>query len=115
MPRRERAHGAWPLAREGRDGKARRGRPGSQETCLRPKAHKPSWKGVGSMHLSRRISLRLGAALASAIFMLALACVATASAGPTVTVRVEGESATLLPPTTVTLNAPEPVSGCSAD
>ena len=39
------------------------GRPGSQETCLRPKAHKPSWKGVGSMLISRRISLALGVAL----------------------------------------------------
>jgi hypothetical protein len=67
------------------------------------------------MHLSRRIFPALGAALASGIFILALSGVATAVAGPTVTVRVEGESATLLPPTTVTLGAPEPVSGCAAD
>jgi hypothetical protein len=67
------------------------------------------------MHLSRRISRRLGAILASGIFILALACAASALAGPTVTVRVEGESATLLPPTTVTLNGPEPVSNCPED
>ena len=67
------------------------------------------------MHLSPRIPLRLGAALASGIFVLTLAGVATALAAPTVTVRVEGESATLLPPTTVTLSAPEPVSNCPAN
>jgi hypothetical protein len=38
-----------------------------------------------------------------------------ALAGPTVTVRIEGESSTLLPATSVTLNAPEPVSGCAAN
>ena len=48
--------------------------------------------------------------------LLALACApAAALAGPTVTVRIEGESSTLLPATTVTLGAPEPVSGCAAD
>ncbi len=31
------------------------------------------------------------------------------------TVRIEGEAATLLPKTSVTLNAPEPVSGCAAN
>ena len=63
MPTAARSQRAKPPIRPRRAGKARRGRPGSQETCLRPKAHKPSWKGVGSMHLSRRISLALGAAL----------------------------------------------------
>ena len=61
---------------------------------------------------SRRMSLALGAALASSAFVLG---VSTALAGPTVTVRIEGESATLLPTTSVTLNVPEPVSGCAAN
>jgi hypothetical protein len=67
------------------------------------------------MHNSRRISLALGVALASGVVVLAFAGAATAVAGPTVTVRIEGESATLLPATPVTLSAPEPVSGCPAD
>ena len=66
------------------------------------------------MLVCRRIALALGGALVSGI-LLAVASVATALAGPTVTVRVEGESATLLSPTTVTLSAPEPVSGCPAN
>ncbi len=45
----------------------------------------------------------------------ALLCAGPAFAGPTVTVRVEGETATLLPATKVTLSAPEPVSGCPAN
>jgi hypothetical protein len=51
----------------------------------------------------------------------ALVCVAgviaaaNALAGPTVTVRIEGESGTLLPQTVVTLNSPEPVSDCPAN
>jgi hypothetical protein len=61
---------------------------------------------------SRRLCLALGAALSSGVFVLG---VSTALAGPTVTVRVEGESSTLLPTTSVTLNAPEPVSGCAAN
>ncbi|HEY2437454.1 MAG TPA: hypothetical protein VGH93_09740, partial [Solirubrobacteraceae bacterium] len=40
---------------------------------------------------------------------------ATAFAGPTVTVRVEGESSTLLPATTVTLGTPDPLNNCAAD
>jgi hypothetical protein len=44
-----------------------------------------------------------------------LACIPSALAAATVTVRVEGESATLLPRTAVTLGAPEPVSGCPAN
>jgi hypothetical protein len=50
----------------------------------------------------------------SALALTALGA-APALAGPTVTVRVEGESSTLLAPKTVTLNAPEPVSGCPAN
>jgi hypothetical protein len=65
------------------------------------------------MVTTRRISLALGATAMS--FALVLGAVPAALAGPTVTVRVEGESSTLLPATTVTLNAPEPVSGCPAD
>src|SRR5277367_6558043 len=69
------------------------GRPGSQETCRRPKAHKPSWKGVGSMNaLSRRMLL----ALAGAVISLVLAFSASAVAAPiTVNLRVEGSTKTL--------------------
>ncbi len=67
------------------------------------------------MLVSRRRSLVVGGALASSVLALMLVAVATALAGATVTVRVEGESATLLPRTTVTLSAPEPVSGCPAN
>jgi hypothetical protein len=63
---------------------------------------------------SRRVSSVFGVLFVIFSF-LALGGVATALAGPTVTVRVEGESGTLLPRTTVTLNAPEPVSGCPAN
>jgi hypothetical protein len=51
----------------------------------------------------------------STVIVLAVVGVAPALAGPTVTVRIEGESATLLPLTSVTLSAPEPVSGCPAN
>jgi hypothetical protein len=47
--------------------------------------------------------------------VLALGDVAPAVAGPTVTVRVESESSTLLPLERVTLERPEPVSGCPAN
>ncbi|HEX5225477.1 MAG TPA: hypothetical protein VFW29_10155 [Solirubrobacteraceae bacterium] len=53
-------------------------------------------------------------ALCVAVVVLALFA-SSALAGPTVTVRVEGEAATLLPATPVTLNEPEPVSGCPAN
>ncbi len=66
------------------------------------------------MLISRRIFLVLGGALSSGALAL-VAVVPTAMAGPTVTVRIEGASATLLPPTSVTLSAPEPVSGCPAN
>ena len=67
------------------------------------------------MLTSRRISLALGAALLSSVLVFAGLGVPAALAGPTVTVRVEGESATLLPQTKVTLEKPEPISGCPAD
>jgi hypothetical protein len=66
------------------------------------------------MLVTRRISLALGAVL-SCLLVLAAATAAIALAGPTVTVRIEGESSTLLPRTTVTLNAPEPGSKCAAN
>jgi hypothetical protein len=50
------------------------------------------------------------------VCLAVLCCAAPAAlAGPTVTVRIEGEAATLLPAATVTLSGPEPVSNCSAD
>ena len=54
-------------------------------------------------------------AFVSAIAAVAALGVSSALAGPTVTVRVEGESGTLLPQTKVTLNEPEPVSKCAAN
>lgn len=65
------------------------------------------------MSSSRRLSQALAAA-AICLTALALVGTATALAGPTVTVRVEGESSTLLPATAVTLGT-EPVSGCPAN
>jgi hypothetical protein len=47
--------------------------------------------------------------------LAALVLPAAALAGPTVKVRVEAEGETLLPQTTVTLSAPEPVSNCTAN
>jgi hypothetical protein len=75
-----------------------------------------------SCHVSAAIAVRSPFAhrlLASAVAILSTAAclifAASAVAGPTVKVRVEGEGVTLLPQTTVTLNAPEPVSGCPAN
>jgi hypothetical protein len=66
------------------------------------------------MHLS--IGRRTAALPGITGILLALCVsVAPAAAAPTVTVRVEGEAATLLPATQVTLAQPEPVSGCAAD
>jgi hypothetical protein len=65
------------------------------------------------MLTSRRIYLTL--LVASLSLCLLAVWVASALAGPTVTVRIEGESSTLLQRTSVTLNAPEPVSGCPAN
>jgi hypothetical protein len=58
----------------------------------------------------RRARLVLGVALPSVLLFAS-----SALAGPVVGVRVEGESATLLPLTAVTLENPEPVSGCPAN
>src|SRR5215212_6825022 len=83
-----------PLFRA-RDGKAREGRarePGDLPPTVA--VSRPSWKGVGMKKI-------LAGALAA---LVACALLAEPSlAGPTVTVRVEGESATLLERTTVTL------------
>src|SRR5271166_2544080 len=64
MPTAARSYRAQPPIRLRRAGKAWRGRPGSQETCLRPQAHKPSRKGVGSMLVSRRVCPAPGGASA---------------------------------------------------
>jgi hypothetical protein len=63
-------------------------------------------------HASRR-TLPVLVGFLSTVLILAVVGVAPALAGTTVTVRIEGESATLLPATTVTLEKPEPVSGCA--
>ena len=75
-----------------------------------------------SSHASPAVAARATLARRSAVFAVAILAAATclilaasAVAGPTVKVRVEEEGTTLLPQTTVTLNAPEPVSGCPAN
>src|SRR3954451_12998045 len=84
-----------PLGRHERAGKARIGRPGSQETSLRPEGRSPRGKGwLISMH-------KLITGLVAGLVLLATA--PAAFAGPTVTVRVEGQSGTLLERTRVTL------------
>ena len=67
------------------------------------------------MHLSNRTTSALSAALTLLMLVVSAVVAATALAGPTVTVRVEGESSTLLPATTVTLGAPDPLNKCPAD
>ena len=67
------------------------------------------------MQISRRMLPAFAGVFLSSVAVFAVVGVTTALAGPTVTVRVQGESATLLPRTPVTLNAPEPVSGCAAN
>lgn len=55
------------------------------------------------------------ASIATAVVLLTFALgVPAALAGPTVTVRIEGTSSTLLPATTVTLGTAEPLKGCAA-
>src|ERR1022692_1319654 len=46
------ARKAQPLIGRSADREGAEGGPGSQETCLRPQAHKPSWKGVAHAHIS---------------------------------------------------------------
>ncbi len=68
------------------------------------------------MSISRRMSLAFLGALAVGVLALALLDAAAALAGPTVTVRVEGESATLLPLTAVTLGQLDPYAlGCPSN
>jgi len=62
-----------------------------------------------------RLALPTAMSAWSAAIVFASVAAPSALAGPTVKVRVEEEGATLLPQTTVTLDAPEPVSGCPAD
>jgi hypothetical protein len=57
----------------------------------------------------------LGGVFVTALLLLLLMQASAALAGPTVKVRVIGESATLLPLTSVTLENPEPISECPAD
>jgi hypothetical protein len=66
------------------------------------------------MSSSRRIATKLPFALVCTVAAIAALGASNAVAGPTVTVRIEGETVTL-PQTTVTLNAPEPVSNCPAN
>ncbi|MCW2969021.1 MAG: hypothetical protein JWO23_148 [Solirubrobacterales bacterium] len=66
------------------------------------------------MHLSRPRAYR-AIALLAAIAASTVVLAAPAFAGPTVTVRVEGEQSTLLPATTVTLGVPDPLNNCPAN
>src|SRR3954469_1763365 len=71
-------------------GKPRTGDPGSQETCLRPKATYPSRKGR-LIHMNTRNGTL-------AVLAVAAACAAPATAAAaqtTVTVRIEGKSKTI--------------------
>lgn len=65
--------------------------------------------------LSARVPCICIALVIAALLCAIVGSPSVALAGPTVTVRIEGESSTLLPLTTVTLEKPEPVSGCPAD
>ena len=81
-----RAASHWRAARAG---KARKGRPGSQETCSDPKP-KPSWKGVApDMNPHRRSGLAAG------ILGLGLLAPAAAHAGVPVNLRIEGPTKTV--------------------
>jgi hypothetical protein len=65
--------------------------------------------------LAARASIVCVALACAALLLAFLGSPAAVLAAPTVTVRIEGASSTLLPRTTVALNAPEPVSGCPAN
>jgi hypothetical protein len=65
------------------------------------------------MHLSRPSAHR--AIVVLAVVASTAAFAAAAFAGPTVTVRVEGEHSTLLSATTVTLGTPDPLNTCPAN
>src|SRR3954452_12084613 len=85
-----------PLGRRERAGKARIGRPGSQETSLRPEGRSPRGKGwLISVH-------KLFTGLWAGLVLLAAAPAAHAA---NVSVRVEGAGDTLVPRTTVGTSA----------
>jgi hypothetical protein len=67
------------------------------------------------MRLSNRTTSVLSVALTLLMLAVSAVVTATAFAGPTVTVRVEGETATLLPATRVTLGVPDPLNKCPAE
>src|SRR3954462_3572672 len=81
-----------PLDRRRRPGKAREGRPGSQETCPDRKAH---------IALVERGGFMLHRLAGLALAVLALLVPASVAAAAPVTVRVESAAATLLPTTPV--------------
>jgi hypothetical protein len=68
-----------------------------------------------SLHIPRTAAGRAASSVVLACAIALVLTVSSAYAGPVVKVRVEGESATLLPLTSVTLENPEPVSGCPAN
>src|ERR1035437_5161628 len=62
-----------------------------------------------------RSSVSRYVSVALVLLAVLLLAPAVALAGPTLTVRVEGDAGTLLPATKVTLSAPEPTSSCAAN
>src|ERR1700751_4062177 len=71
-----------------------------------------------SLHIPRTAARRATSSvlvLCASVPVLSAAAASSAYAGPVVKGRVEGESAPLLPLTSVTLENPEPVSGCPAN
>src|ERR1700716_1931712 len=91
---------AQPPARLRRAGKARReGRPGSQETCLRPSPQALVERGWLMLASSRTATV---AVICVALTLLTTAPAALAAGPATVTVRVEGLTETKLSATQVT-------------
>jgi adhesin HecA-like repeat protein len=109
-----------PFRDRGREGAA--GRPGSQETCLRPQPNSPRGKGWLMSHVRRPLVLGalVGTALATTGVAAADAVRATKS-GTRVSVRVEGIKRTLVSATTLTTRSrpidPDgrPADSCTGD
>src|SRR5436305_13099312 len=99
--------GAQPLTRRRRIGKARRVGPGARRPASGRSPTHPRGKGLAHMRHHRRSNRVLRVPLlVGALALLTAAAPAPAGAAQTVTVRIEGEAATLLPATAVTLEAP---------
>ena len=101
------AHKAQPLIGRSADREGADGRPGSQETCLRPQAHKALVERGWLMLTSRRTFVALVTIILAALLPLASVISSASAAGSpaTVTVRIQGLGGeTLLQQTPVTTN-----------